>query len=244
MAYRNRSIPESDKDVRRFVYGFSRAVAADPGAFGFDEEDAALLVGLADDLIEKMVVATRPATRTAPAIGAKNESRKRVLAVFRSYVREVKANPSIESPQLVGVGIVADGRGRKSPLPPPVRPPTLFITEAGSATHRLAYWTSRQDEVVHRRGKPRGASHLVLLCHVGDRATGNPAEARYVGAFTRYPIRISHRMEDAGKVATYFGAWLTPSGKQSGWSTGASMTIAVAGIGASGPARGALKVAA
>lgn len=43
MAYRNRTIPESDKGVRRFVYNFSRGIAADPEKYGFDNEDAALL---------------------------------------------------------------------------------------------------------------------------------------------------------------------------------------------------------
>lgn len=240
MAYRNRSIPDSDKGVRRFVYSFSRVVAADPEAYGFDGDDAALMVAEADALIAKMITATRPGTRTAPAVRAKNDCRRRVLKVFRSFVREVKANPAVEDWRKAELDLAVDGRGRKSPLPPPTMYPTLWITSGTNGCHRLGYWTT---DAMTRRGKPRGASHLVLLCHVGDRPSGDPREARYLGAFTRYPITVQHRPADAGRCATYFGAWLTPSGRQTGWSPGVSMTIAVGGM-ATQSARAGMALAA
>jgi hypothetical protein len=100
--------------------------------------------------------------------------------------------------------------------------PTLWIKAAMNGVHELGYWDA---DAMTRRGKPRGASHLVLLCHVGDEPIADPAGARYVGAFTRYPMRVQDRPADGGRTASYFAAWRMRSGAQSAWSAGVSMTI-------------------
>ena len=82
----------------------------------------------------------------------------------------------------------------------------------------------------NRRGKPVGVSHVVILRHVGPGPISDVREARFLGAFKRWPIVVHGRSEDAGQTATYFAAWLISSGSQSPWSAPVSMTVVGAQI--------------
>lgn len=145
-----------------------------------------------------------------------------MLELFRGYVAQVKADPSIEESDKTMLDIVVQKRVRKFPLPPPDVYPALWIRGVMNCMHEIGYKTM---DAMNRRGKPRSATHLVLLCHVGDAATIDPKDARYVGAFTRYPIRVQYQPAQSGQTATYFGAWLSRSGAQTPWSPGVSMPI-------------------
>src|SRR5690606_21479705 len=70
MVYRNRTIPDTETGIRRFVYSFSRTIAADPAIYHLTPADADLLIAEADALIAASVTASRPITRTRPNIHA------------------------------------------------------------------------------------------------------------------------------------------------------------------------------
>jgi hypothetical protein len=242
MAYRNRTIPDSDKGVRRFVYGFSRGVAAQPETYGFDAERAAELVILADELIGKSITAIRPGSRTPVAVRAKNDCKKRVLAVFRAAVNEIKANPAVEDWQRVNLDIVVEKSRRKSALPPPDMPPSLTIAKSGNGFHAIGFADTSHPG---RRGRPRGATHLLLMRYVGEEPIADWTRAQFQGLHTRKPVRVNYAAADAGRVATYFAAWVTSTGEQSGWSVPVSMMIAgVARIASHEAGRTELKMAA
>ena len=61
---------------------------------------------------------------------------------------------------------------------------------------------------------------------VGTDAEPTPANAKYYGTFTRNPIGVALDPEDRGKVATYFGRWVTAKGLVGPWSPPAHLTIA------------------
>lgn len=227
MAYRNRTIPDSDPQLRAFVYSFSRTVAKDPARYGLTPEDAALLVHEADLFINASILATRPGTRTKPTIRAKNDARVRVLGVFRQAINIIRADVSIGWDRRKELGIVTEQRARLSATPAPIVPPTLKIKSAATGGHTIRYSETQHQT---RRGKPKRATHLVLLCHIGDRAVMDPKAARYRGAYSRQPIRIEFEPDEVGRVATYFGAWLMPSGEQSPWSLPVTMIIGGSGL--------------
>ena len=226
MAYRNRTIPDSDPKLRAFVHSFSRTVAKDPGRYGLTPEDAAYLVHEANLFINASILATRPGTRTSPTIRAKNDAKARVLDVFRPCINTLRANLELGWQKWWELGIVVEKRQRKSALPPPLYAPVLNIMGSKHGGHEILY---RDREHLRRRGKPKGATHLVLLNHIGPQRIMNPKLARYAGAYTRRPIRIEYEPDEAGQVATYFGAWLMASGEQSPWSLPVSMIVAGAG---------------
>lgn len=222
MASRNRTVPSNEKELRRFVYNFSRLVQADPARYGLDSADAMRLMNEADLYLQASFTAIRPISRTSPAVRAKNVAKARAVPVFRSYAAIVKANPDVPVWDKVELGIVVEKQRRKSPTPPPFAAPTLGIRGGTVGVHEIIY---RDSEHLSRRAKPKGVTHLVLLRHVGDRAIADPSRAQYVGAFTRFPIRLSYVPPQAGQVVTYFAAWLTSSGRQTAWSLPVSMMI-------------------
>lgn len=225
MAQRNRTIPDGDSRIVYWVRNFAHLISLDPQAYDLTQADADLLSSLAEELTAKYNTAVMPQTRTSPAIRAKNDCRKMTLAVFRSYVRQVNANPEIAEHKKVELGIVIPER-RLTPIPAPVRAPSLRIKLEKPGVHKLGF---RDLETKTGRRKPHGVSHLVLVGAIGDRPTNDPYKARYLGSYTRWPIYITHEHKDHGKCATYFAAWVTGTGKQTTWSAGVTMPIVFGG---------------
>lgn len=227
MASRNRTVPANEKELRRFVYNFSRLVQDDLARYGLEPADAVRLMDDANAYLAAAFTAGRPATRTRVTVRARNEVKRRVLPVFRSYAAIVKANPDVAVWDKVQLGIVVDGPRRKSPIPPPIAAPILSLRRGSAAIHELLYHDANH---LSRRSKPKGATHLILLSHVGEQSINDPSNAQYLGAFTRQPIRIEYTAEKARLVATYFGAWLMPSGRQTPWSLPVTMIIGGSGL--------------
>lgn len=234
MAFRNRTVPANEKALRRFVYNFSRLVQSDPAQYGLEPADAMRLMDEADLYLEAAFTAGRPGTRTRVTVRAKNDAKRRVVPVFRSYAAIVKANPEVAIWNKVQLGIVVDGARRKSPTPPPMAAPILSLRQGSAGVHELLYHDANH---MSRRSKPKGATHLILLSHVSERGITDPNRARYLGALTRQPIRIEYTAEEAGLVATYFGAWLMASGRQTPWSLPVTMIIPGSGLNGTAAAR-------
>lgn len=228
MAKRNRTIPDDEAGIRRFVYRCSRAVNNDPAVYHLTQDDADLLMAEADALIDASIAASRYGVHTTRSIVHRNGVKKRVLATFRTYVQRVRGYRDISEADLYNFGITVRP-ARKSPIPTPASRPELRVKVRDAFAHEISY--RRQGPF--GRHKPRGATHMVLLCHVGETAGipgGDPANLRYVGAFTRTPIRVTQRPGDGGKTATYLAAWLTSTGEQSPWSNPVSMQILGGGV--------------
>jgi hypothetical protein len=224
MAYRNRSIPRREHAIVWWVRGFANHVVLDPIAYGFTADDAALLERLSDELTQAFIAAHKSGERTTMSVVAKNECMKRVLKVFRSYKRQAASNPDLTPMKKTALGIVTP-QHRVSALPAPERGPSLGCEYAGLNVHRLRYRAFES----RRRGKPRGVTHLILLCAVDDGPESDPQRAQFVGCYTRGPITIRHDDHANGKMATYFAAWLTRSGELSPWTTSTPMVVVTTG---------------
>lgn len=222
MKFRNRTIPDAGKPLRSWVHAFSRQVNKDPARFGLTADDAALILAEANRFLEAAILADRPGTRTKITVSARNDARKRMLAVIRPYVALIKANPDVSVHDKHSLGIAMSNR-RKSPTPLPFGRPALYVRGGTALEHRVDVVDPDHDG---RRGKPTGVTHVVIFRAVGERRTMNPDDARYVGAYSRSRIRMAYLPPDAGKTVTYFGAWLMASGRQSAWSLPASLMVA------------------
>ena len=225
MAYRNRTIPETDAGLRRFVYSFSRQIEQNAAVYGFTAAEVAEIVALADELIEASIAASRMATRSRVTVAQRNDVQQRIMPTLRGYVQRIRTDRSLSAGDLARVGISPPKR-RVSALPAPRQAPGMTLEWAGDRAHQINCFTT---EGSYSTRTPRGATHLVLLCTVDDEPTASRETARYVGGFTRFPIRVPHAPADDGKVATYFAAWLMGNGEQSPWSQPVSMRIVTAG---------------
>jgi len=76
------------------------------------------------------------------------------------------------------------------------------------------------------RGKPFGASDILLFCCVAEEDVNDPSLAKFVGKFTKNPISVEFTAAQNGLQATYFARWSSRRGDVGPWSLPVSMAIA------------------
>jgi hypothetical protein len=114
-----------------------------------------------------------------------------------------------------------------NPSRDPVECPQTSPVVAIVATTQGAQTVEFRDSMdLDRRGKPFGASDLLLFVAVTPTGTTNPDDARFYAKVTKNPVAVMFDHADNGKQATYFARWSNRRGQMSPWSTPVSMSIA------------------
>ena len=168
-------------------------------------------------------------SRSPSAVAAKNEARKKAVAMCRSIAMDLKADPSITDEEKRALGIhtrTAAPEEAKLPegaLAGSAGYPVLAVQNSPNGGHVIRY----RDPVTHAKAKPKGVSHLLLFAAVGEKPNMRRTHARLLGAYTKRPFEVMYptgcNLE--GLYVTYYGRWLTTRGDMSPWSPGVSKII-------------------
>jgi hypothetical protein len=169
-----------------------------------------------------LTVTSDPATRTATTIAVKDDTRATAEALCRQYAINIKFNAGISDSNKIAIGVRPVNPNR-SPINVPASSPLLNVVGAtpGSQTVRYAD-TSTPDS----GKKPFGAVQLQLFVAIGTTPTNDETTAQLYGQFTKNPVGVAFDPADDGKVATYFGRWVSRKGDVGPWSLPVSMRIA------------------
>jgi len=217
-------IPKSQLDLAAWARNFSAKISATPGAFGLMDSDAAAIaqaVGLFDDVLTRAI---NPDTSTKPAVADKDAKRAAMLVTLRMYAQTIKRNLGVSNDAKVSLGLHIDAAG-PSPVPAPSTVPVLVVDGDAPLVQRVAF---RDVATPDRKAKPPGTIGIMLSVAVASAGETPPTyeAAPVYGIATRQPYRVQFPADARGKVAFYFGRWITRAGRVGPWSSMAQLSIA------------------
>jgi hypothetical protein len=220
-------IPRADAKFQLFAQAFCNGINNDPPRYMMVPAQAQALMQALDRFNDAFMIAINPATRTRGTIIAKDDARSILRDAIRSYAAFIRPNKGISDEGKIAIGVpprnVAHNR-RKCPQTSPL---LHFIgSTLGFDVLRFSDWNTPNS-----KAKPYGAAQLEL--YVAYSLAGEPRpkkqEARYVGPFTKNPIRTPHdaAQEERGARPTYWARWRGHDGQIGEWSLPASLAIAM-----------------
>lgn len=218
-------IPSTDAGFRDWVLNFSTLISADPTRYGLDSSDSAIIAQQNSDYQAAYQVVQSNATRTPAAIAQKDAIKASAIGSCRVYAQTVKVNQGVSNEDKSALGIHINDP-TPTPIPVPETAPLLMVVNAFSGVHQIRY--ADENSPASRR-KAHGAAALQLNRKVATGADANPQGSEFIGLFTKNPVLVEQNAGDAGKVATYFGRWVTRTGKLGPWGPAQAMTIAFGG---------------
>ena len=218
-------IPATDWGFKSFLQNFATLISADPGRYGLDASDAAIIQNHYTGYAEAFDIVQAPSTRNPGTIGQKDALRASAVASVRIYAQMIKTNQGVDNQDKLDLGIHVDDP-TPTPIPQPSTAPLLAIVAAFSGQHEIRY---ADETTPTKRGKPPGAIQMELRRTIDVGANPDPTAAQPVGLFTKQPVIVEQDPVNAGKTATYFGRWVTRTGLFGPWSLPVAMTIAFGG---------------
>ncbi len=200
-------IPPKDALFATWLANYSALLTADPGLYGLTAGDAVSVDGVNTTFQAAYTAAVDPATRTPVTVAAKDVARASAEAVARPYAVLVSRNAAVTDANKTALGVTVPSLV-PSPVPPPVDAPALSLISAITGVQTLAYKVPGQTG----KSKPFGAVAVQVFRSVGTVAATDPAQATFIGSYTKSPLRQTFVTEDSGKVVTYFARYVTRSG--------------------------------
>jgi hypothetical protein len=215
-------IPAKDAEASLWMQTFANGIAANPSTYQLSSSDATTISNAVNAFKDALAVTSDPATRTVTSIATKDDTRATAENLCRQYAMLIKLNAGISDANKLAIGVRPVNPNR-SPINVPDSSPLLNVIGAtpGSQTVRYAD-TSTPDS----GKKPFGAVQLQLFVAIGTTPTNDETTAQLYGQFTKNPVGVAFDPADDGKVATYFGRWVSRKGDVGPWSLPVSMRIA------------------
>lgn len=200
-------IPSKDPDLRAFAVNYRDVATANPGTYGLSGADVTAITSSVNSFVAALDAYTVD-TRSVVLVAAKNTAKLAMVNLLRTYSSQIRLNPGISNADKLALGLNLPNNS-PSPIPPPTTVPLLAVIAATPGQHTLRYADQATPD---KRSKPFGAVALQLFVAVGIAAVTDPADAEFYGQFTKQPVPVLFGPSNAGKVATYFGRWVTRSG--------------------------------
>lgn len=214
-------IPATDAGLAAWSANFEGIVDGDYAALGLTMGQAAAVTAADTAYQAAYTAAIDPSTRTPVTIAAKDAARAALLGTVRPVAIQVRNNPAVSDATKVSLGLTVP-TVTPTPVPAPTTVPTLAVLQGTPGIHKIE---SRDDSTPTSKAKPPGSLQLQLWVAYGVAPAPDPTTAEFEGVYTKSPFSVSLPVAQAGKVATYFGRWVTRRGLVGPWSGGASMTV-------------------
>jgi hypothetical protein len=215
-------IPQADAPALDWMLNFAGWLMDDPWRFGIAPSVGVSIAQAVDRFGEALWVATQPATRTTVTTQAKRDARKSAERICRQQARIIKYNDGILHADKIAIG-VRPQNPKRTPINVPLSSPMLKIVGAASRSHSLRFNDSNTPT---SRAKPFGAIQLQVFVALADAPVRDPEMAHYFGGASRNGFEVEYEHEADGKVATYFGRWVSRRGDVGPWSSPVSMRVA------------------
>lgn len=226
----NTSIPRNTKQANlSWGQTFVAVVAAAPATYMIDPAtvtDLQTLIAAYQDAFDLAGVNSRfavdPSGYTKPNRAALSTAASEFNGLAAQLAVQIQANNAISDADKLAAGIVPRNFIR-TPVPAPSTPPVLAITLATNGVHQIEF---ADITTPTSRRKPTGVMQIQLLAQIHD--VGTPevfADALLVGQFTKSPMLVTHDPTDNGKLASYWGRWVTRTGLAGPFSAAATGTI-------------------
>jgi hypothetical protein len=197
-------IPPREPELNEFAINFNTKIAASPTTYGLTAAQATAFTVLFNAWTSAYTTAITPATRTHPAIVAKNQAKVNMVdgvGGIRQLARIVQAAPGVTAQQKADLGLpVRDSE--PTPVPPPQFAPSLTIL---STMQRIVKIRLRDVDNPDRRGMPDGVDGAAVLYFVGEDAPDNVEDWSFMMNTTRTLLDV----EFPATIPAGSKVWLT-----------------------------------
>jgi hypothetical protein len=216
-------LPRGQSQALAWMKAFAGGLVAHWSRYMVSPSDAAAVQQAVDQYEQALATATSPKTRTQDVILAKDQARVSAEQICRLYYSLIKPNAGISDPDKIAIGVRPQNVARQR-IHCPQTSPLIDVIAATPHSHTLRYRDSMTPE---SSAKPFGAMQLQLFLAIDDdRKITNVSEASIYGCFTRNPACVSFDHKDDGRMASYFGRWVSRRGDVGPWSLPKSFRIA------------------
>ena len=208
-------IPAKDADYDAWASNFATVIAGSPATYGLTSSDAAAITSANTSWHTAYILAVTPATRTSPTIAAKDVAKAASKVTFQSYAQIIQNNAGVTDMAKSAAGLTVRSTGR-TPIPAPGTAPILGFVGATPLVATLKYADTSTPST---KAKPFGALQLELWIDIEAIGTpGTLGAAKFYGLFTKSPLAVNFQSGDVGKIAYYYGRWVTRRGLTGPWS--------------------------
>lgn len=215
-------LPATDSEARDWMNTFAAGIAASPATYGLAAADASAIQAAVDAYNAAYLIAVDPATRTPVTVNQKDTARNAAEQIGRQYAVIIKHDAGISDADKIAIGVRPVNPDRE-PIQCPQTSPILAVIASTPGAQTLRYSDSMTPDSA---AKPFGATELLVFVAVGATAATDPAQAKFLGKFTKNPIAVAFEAADNGKQATYFARWASRRGDVGPWSAPVSLAIA------------------
>lgn len=217
-------IPSAENAFAVWLLNFVTVLGGAPIIYGTTTALLVPLLTAAADYASTKAVTDSASTRTTATIAARVAAR----AVAESLAREFAATAQAALPSdfaLAEAGLTI-AKVPSTPVPPPQTEPDLGLVSGGSLTHKLQYRVPDQEG----KAKPPGVTGIQIFRAVGTLPAIDSTQSAYLTTVTKSPFVVDFAPGDRGKIATYYGRYVTRSGPNGQASVGPFSVALVAGV--------------
>lgn len=201
-------IPASDAGFASWSANFEAIMAVDFAAYGLTSGQATAYTASDTAWQSAYATAVNPATRTKPAVAAKDSQRVATEALARQYAAIIRANPAVTDMMRLDAGLNLPTLA-PTPVPAPVTSPIISIRNLVPNAANLDY---RDSENPDPKAKPEGVVSAEIVAAIGVAPAVSPTAGSTVALQTRTPFQLGFSPDDSGSVVTLFSRWVTRSG--------------------------------
>ncbi len=156
--------------------------------------------------------------RTPKQTKVKNDATAAYMAAIRRFVKQWLAfNDAVTDAERLALGItVRDVVRTASGIPQSI--PNIVVVPMPGSCLKITFRQAPNAEGISRRGKPADVAEIEIAAWVGDAVPADGDGCNIKSRYTKSPVLLQFKGEDAGKTANVFGRWIG-KGKQPGpWS--------------------------
>jgi hypothetical protein len=220
-------IPPRDADLANWSLNFSTLLSASPPTYGLTSTDASNVAAVQATWAATYAIAINPATRTPVSVAAKDTARVNLLAIVRPLAQAISINAGVLTSDKIAIG-VNPRTSVPAPITQPTTAPVINVSFGPPLNHIIRYRDEMASPTV--KAKPYGVTgmQLVASAAANDTIGGglSPDAIPTQAVLTKAPALITWGSGDVGKVAVYYGRWITRTGLTGPWSTIVEQIIA------------------
>lgn len=183
----NQYPPGAEPALITAVTTFRDVAVTNPSLYATTSAAVATLGGKVTDFVSKYNVCQIPATRTKPALEAKDASKVDLLAYFRPLVRSVTNSVSMDNTKRAALGIPLRDEF-PTPIVAPAEPPT---TEVAEMNGYVAKFKTRPAGSEGRSARPANVTMIHVWSFVGPTPPTNLNDWNFEGPCSRAIFEIA-----------------------------------------------------
>lgn len=199
-------VPGADAALLAYSLNFSNLIAAAPADYGLAEPDIIAYGEAQVDYTTKLTAAVEPLTRGKRTVFLKDEAKKTLVALTRTYAREINNRQATTDAQRQGLGLTIRSDSRQ-PLPEPDMTPFIKVKGVDGRTV-----TIELQQESSRRGRPAGVSGATIFTHIGPAQPGEGEQWQFAANVTRTRVDLPFAPSQTGDTVWITAFWTNARG--------------------------------